>query len=232
MNPGKRLLAAAAAVRPNRRTVDVGTDHAYLPAFLVSSGKTQHCLAVDIGKGPLRNAAKTVEKYNLSDRIALRISDGLQQVQPAEAEDITICGMGGTLMTQILSECAWLQKEDLHLVLQPQSHVDEVRAFLLHNGFCIVKESVLSENGKLYITIEALFDGKERNPTAGECCFGCLPESEDVLAKEYSAARYRQLTVRREALRKAGITNEETALLDACIRYYLSTEKISGGKEK
>ena len=224
MNPGKRLLAAAQAVRENRLTVDVGTDHAYLPAYLVLSGKTKHCLAVDIGVGPLQNAEKTVAKYGLSESVRLRISDGLQSVLPSEAEDITICGMGGTLMTEILSSCTWLQKEDLHLVLQPQSPVWEVRSFLLHNGFCITDESVTEENGKLYITIEALFDGKKRTPSAGEVYFGSLLFSTQSLAVRYCQDRCRQLTVRLSALQKAGLQNEETDFLTSCLTYYESSK--------
>lgn len=220
MNPGKRLLAAAAAVRENRLIVDVGTDHAYLPAYLILSGKTTHCLAVDIGVGPLKNAEKTVEKYGLSDSVMLRISDGLQAVFPSEAEDITICGMGGTLMTAILKNCSWLQKDDLHLVLQPQSHVWEVRAFLMRNGFCITQESVLEENDKLYITIEALYDGIDRTVSDGECYFGSLLHDTHPLAVRYTQERYRQAEIRFNALKNAGMCNAETDFLAACIEYY------------
>ena len=225
MNPGKRLTAAAALVRPDKKVVDVGTDHAYLPAFLVLGGKTKQCLAVDIGAGPLENARKTVEKYSLSDRIVLRISDGLHNVKPDEAEDITVCGMGGTLMTRILSECTWLQKEDLHLVLQPQSHVWEVRSFLLQNGFCIDHESVLEDAEKLYITIGAAYDGKMREADSGSCYFGSLLSQADDLTCAYTDNLYRQLCIRLQALTNAGIENEENAWLQACLDFY-NTNKI------
>ncbi len=220
MNPGKRLTAAADLVRPDKKVVDVGTDHAYLPAFLVLGGKTKQCLAVDIGAGPLENARKTVEKYSLSDRIVLRISDGLHNVNPKEAEDITVCGMGGTLMTKILSECAWLQKEDLHLVLQPQSHVWEVRAFLQQNGFRIEHESVLEDAQKLYITIGAIFDGKTRSADIGGCYFGSLLSQKDALSCTYTDNLHRQLCIRKQALENAGIDNAETAWLQACLDFY------------
>jgi len=220
VNPGKRLTAAADAVRPGKRVVDVGTDHAYLPAFLVLGGKTPLCLAVDIGTGPLENAKKTVEKYALSDRIVLRISDGLHEVLPEEAEDITICGMGGTLMTKILSECEWLQKADLHLVLQPQSHVWEVRTFLLRNGFCIDDESVSEDAGKLYITISAFYDGQKYAPDNGLCYFGTLLQKEDRLTCAYTENLHRQLCIRLQALQNAGVNNDETAWLQDCLAFY------------
>ncbi|MBQ3518985.1 MAG: SAM-dependent methyltransferase [Clostridia bacterium] len=220
MNPGKRLTAAAETVRPGKRVVDVGTDHAYLPAYLILDGKTPHCLAVDIGAGPLENARKTVEKYALSDRIVLRISDGLHAVAPEEAEDITICGMGGTLMTKILSECKWLKKQDLHLVLQPQSHVWEVRTFLLLNGFCIDNETVLEDAGKLYITISAFYDGQEREADNGFCYFGTLLQKNDTLTCAYAENLYRQLCIRLQALQNANVCNDESAWLQNCLAFY------------
>ena len=225
MNPGKRLTAAAQKVRPGKRVVDVGTDHAYLPAYLILGGKTPQCLAVDIGAGPLENARKTVEKYALSDRIVLRISDGLQAVLPEEAEDITICGMGGTLMTKILSECAWLQKADLHLVLQPQSHVWEVRSLLLQNGFFIDDEAILEDAGKLYITISAFYDGQNRVPDDGFCYFGTLLQKSDALTVAYTDNLYRQLCIRLQALQNAGVCNDETAWLQRCLAFFDQNKK-------
>lgn len=220
MNPGKRLTSAAEMIRPDKKVVDVGTDHAYLPAYLVLTQKTPQCLAVDIGAGPLENARKTVEKYDLSGRIALRISDGLQSVFPDEAQDISVCGMGGTLMTKILSECTWLQKEDLHLVLQPQSHVWEVRSFLLNNGFFIDSESVLEDAGKLYITISAFYDGEKHPSDDGLCYFGLLLQQDDPTTCAYVHNLHRQLQIRLTALVNAGVCNDETEYLAACLQYY------------
>lgn len=220
MKLSKRLTAAAEHIRPDKKAVDVGTDHAYLPVYLVLTEKTKQCLAVDIGAGPLENARKTVEKYALSDRIALRISDGLQNVFPQEAEDISVCGMGGTLMTKILSECAWLQKEDMHLVLQPQSHVWEVRAFLLQNGFRTDYESVLEDAGKLYITISAFYDGIQRPADSGYCYFGSVLQEGDAVSSAYAENLYRQLCIRLQALQTAGVQNEETAWLQECLQHY------------
>lgn len=229
MNPGKRLTAAAETVRPGKRVVDVGTDHAYLPAYLVLGGKTPQCLAVDIGTGPLENARKTVEKYALSDRIALRISDGLQNVNPDEAQDITICGMGGTLMAKILSECTWLQKEDLHLVLQPQSHVWEVRRVLSQRGFSIDREFVLEEAGKLYITIGASYDGQIRTADDGFCYFGTLLQNGDELSCDYVERLHRQLCVRLKGLQNAGLENIECTWVSTCLSYYNQNKNQQNG---
>lgn len=76
LNP--RLAAAASMVRPGKVTADVGTDHAYLPVYLVTSGRCPKCVAGDIGAGPLNNARETVALYGLPDQITLVLSDGLE----------------------------------------------------------------------------------------------------------------------------------------------------------
>ena len=230
MNPGLRLKAAADAVRPHKKVVDVGTDHAYLPAYLVLTGKATQVLAVDIGMGPLENARKTVEKYALSDRIGLRISDGLQAVQPQEAEDICLCGMGGTLMRAILSACPWLQKEDIHLVLQPQSHVWEVREFLFAKGFRIDSGHVLCDGGKLYITMSVFYDGSARDCAPGICYFGSLLSRKDENTLAYVRNLHHHLQIRLQALTKAGIANKETAAILQCLQYYEKNTNLGGKK--
>ena len=93
-----RLKAAAAMVPPGSVVADIGTDHAYLPAFLLLSGVCPRVIACDVGEKPLRNAAETVKIYHLDEKIDLRISDGLQKVRPEEYDAVTVCGMGGTLI--------------------------------------------------------------------------------------------------------------------------------------
>ena len=86
-------------VRPGSVAADIGTDHAYLPASLILNGICPRALACDLRKGPLSNAAKTVAAYGLEGKITLRLSDGFDEIEPFEADDLIICGMGGTLMT-------------------------------------------------------------------------------------------------------------------------------------
>lgn len=155
----KRLQAAADFVRSGRKTADVGTDHGYLPAFLVLNGITDNAIAADIGVGPLYNARKTVEKYSLEDNVQLILSDGLKKI-PRDTQEIIIAGMGGTLMAEILGDAPWIKHEDIHLVLQPMTHSQDVRKFLVENGFYIDNEKTVEDSGKIYIVISAYYSGQ------------------------------------------------------------------------
>lgn len=154
----KRLQAAADFVRSGRKTADVGTDHGYLPAFLVLKGITDCAIAADIGIGPLDNAKKTVEKYSLENNIQLILSDGLKKI-PSDTQEIVIAGMGGTLMSEILSAVDWIKNEEIHLVLQPMTHSQDVRRFLCENGFYIENEKTVEDSGKVYIVMSAYYSG-------------------------------------------------------------------------
>lgn len=155
----ERLKAAAEAVRPGSVVADVGSDHAYLPAYLVLNGLSPRAIAADVRAGPLENARKTVRLYGLEDKICLRLSDGLDNIEPCEASDFTICGMGGTLTARLLSRVPWLKDPSKRIIVQPQSRAEEVRGFFADNGFKILFEDVRTDAGRLYCTTAAEYDG-------------------------------------------------------------------------
>ena len=130
-----RLQAAATLVRGGGVLADIGTDHGYLPIHLVETGKINKAIAADIGKMPLENARKSVEQNALSDKISLRLSDGLKSFSPDDADEFVFAGMGGTLIAEKLSETPWIKDEKYHFVFQPQSRAEELRQFLFENGF-------------------------------------------------------------------------------------------------
>ena len=154
-----RLKTAADFVRAGRITADVGTDHGYLPAFLVMSGVTDDAIAADIAAGPLDNARKTVEKYDLKGNIRLILSDGLDNI-PQNVEELIICGMGGNLIADILKKAEWIKHKEMHLVLQPMTHSQDVRQYLSENGFYIDAEKTCCDDGKVYIVMSAYYSGE------------------------------------------------------------------------
>ena len=95
---GPRLALCAGFVREGTVLCDVGTDHAYLPIWLLKTGKISRALACDIRPGPLETARKDGAKYEAGEGLSFRLSDGLRQVSPEEAEDVVIAGMGGELI--------------------------------------------------------------------------------------------------------------------------------------
>ena len=147
-------------VRKGKAIADIGTDHAYLPAYLVLNGISPKALACDVRKGPLENAQKTVEYFNLEEKITLRLSDGFDEIKPFEAEDFIICGMGGTLMEQLVSRACWLKDPKKRIIVQPQSHAEDIRRFFVENGFKILFEDACIDSGKIYCAMTAEYTGE------------------------------------------------------------------------
>ena len=129
---------------------DVGCDHGYVSMYLVQSGIAKRAIAMDVRKGPLAMAAGNIESMGLSGSIETRLSDGLAQLNPGEADSLVIAGMGGKLMISILEKKSLLDLGIRSAVLQPQSDIDEFRQFLRDNGFEIVDERIVLEDGKYY----------------------------------------------------------------------------------
>ena len=137
---------------------DVGTDHAYLAAELVLSGKCNKVIASDIKSGPLEAARKTVEKYALSDKIELVLSDGLENIDGLGVSDIVIAGMGGETIIKILEDCDWVRNHKVKLILQPMTKADVLRKWLGAHGFKSGDHAV-EEGENVYIVITAVYDG-------------------------------------------------------------------------
>ena len=153
----KRLLTVAkmlGGAENFRRVADVGCDHGYVSIYLVQSGIAENALAMDVRKGPLAMATGNVESFGLAGRIETRLSDGLEKLEPGEADALVIAGMGGKLMISILEKKSLSDLGIKYAVLQPQSDIDEFRQFLRDNGFAIVDENIVLEDGKYYFPIK------------------------------------------------------------------------------
>ena len=151
----KRLSAVAALVRPGSRLADIGTDHAYLPVYLVQAGVCPSAIASDIGAGPLEAARHTVTAAGLTSEIALRLGDGLATVSAGEVEDIAIAGMGGETIAAILAAAPWVKDSRLRLILQPMTRAEDLRRWLLHNGFSVLEEHLTRDKRHLYPVLAA-----------------------------------------------------------------------------
>lgn len=133
---------------------DIGTDHGYLPIYLVQEGIAPSAIAMDLRKGPLEKAKKHICDNCLEDRIQTRLSDGLEKLSKNEADIITICGMGGRLIADIVTKGKDVITQNTILVVSPQSEVGEFRHFLVSQGFKIEDEQMLKEDGKYYFIIK------------------------------------------------------------------------------
>ena len=200
-----RLKMAAEEVRQGKRVADIGTDHAYLPAYLIENGICPTAIAADIGKGPLENARKVVSaSKELSEKIELRLSDGLKEIEAYETDDIVIAGMGGILISEILSAAPWVKDEAKRLILQPMSHAEDVRKYLCKNGFEIIKEKASTDGKHNYILIVAEFKNKTDDKDDAFYYKGLIQYDKSEVAQKYHEMRMSSLIKKRDALKNAG----------------------------
>ena len=171
VTPDRRLLSALPYLTRGGRIADIGTDHAYLPIYLVREGIVSHALAADINEGPIQSARANIAAAGLTDRIETLRTDGLCGVEPYAPDDILIFGMGGELIIHILEAAPWIRTERIGLILQPMSRAAVLRAWLLENGFAITGESLTLEE-KYYQTVAARYCGKTENYTEEELALG------------------------------------------------------------
>lgn len=144
------LLCAGNLIEGECVLADVGTDHGYIPIYLVQQGKCKKAYAMDVNIGPLARAKAHIADYQLQDRIETRLSDGVSGLRVGECDAVIVAGMGGALTVKIMTEGEDVFRSLKTFVLQPQSELLKVRRFLLENGYRIVAEDMVLEDGKFY----------------------------------------------------------------------------------
>lgn len=146
----KRLETIIERMPTSGCLADVGCDHAYVAIEAVRRGRAARALACDVRKGPLQQAAEHILCAGLAGKIETRLSDGLEQVAPGEADTVVVAGMGGPLMERILQGRLG---DFAHFVLSPQSEIPHFRRFLLAEGMQIDEETMLIDEGKYYVIL-------------------------------------------------------------------------------
>lgn len=156
----KRLSLIASLVPDNSNVCDVGTDHAYLPIMLMKSRKARRVIATDIRPLPLENARKNIALSGVGG-IETRLCDGLSSVKKSEADTVIIAGIGGEVISGIITRTNWLKASPSPLlILQPTTSPEILRRCLYENGFEISDETAVEENGKVYSVIRSIYTGK------------------------------------------------------------------------
>ena len=182
-----RLLKIASLVSKGKKIADIGTDHGYIPVYLLNKGTIPFAILADVNKGPLENARKEVKYNNLTDKTDLRLGSGIEVLKKDEEDEIIIAGMGGILISELLEA----NKEVAHsvdkLILQPMQAQEELRKYLLGNGYEIVNEVLVKEDFRIYEIIETKYTGKN-TILEDEIYFEVskkLIENNDPLLKEF-----------------------------------------------
>lgn len=184
-------------VTEGNSVADVGTDHGYIPIYLMQNGLAPFAVAMDINEGPLGRALDNIRAFGLEDRINARLCDGLSGLEVGETDSIVIAGMGGLLTVRILESALDKAHAARELVLSPHSDVDAVRAFLAENSFAVTDERIVKEDGKFYFVLRAQ-NGNTLPPEGAGLYYGSLLlERRDTVLKEYLE---RELTLRERIL--------------------------------
>ena len=207
-----RLQMVADFVPPCACAADIGTDHGYLPVWLLQNGVIQSAIAADIHAGPLANARQSAAAYDLEEHFRFVQADGLQFSGVQAADVITIAGMGGETICAILAAALWLQQQGKQLVLQPQSKVPELTDWLWRNGFTIKDAALCRDAGKRYLVLRVLGQPAVQTYTVEQL----LLRRRDPLLTEHLKEEIRRQTRARAGMAHAKQTPAaELAALDA-----------------
>ena len=197
-----RMKALVDLVTPGRVVCDIGCDHGFVSIYLVQKGLAARVYAMDVRSGPLSRARDHIAAYGLEQQIEPRLSDGFQNLKKGEADCAICAGMGGPLMIKILREGREKVLAMKELILQPQSEIGEFRKYLRINGYHIIKEDMVFEDGKYYPMMKVV--PGELQQTGGDC-FSQLSvnrEESDCLSKlpvkRKGEETHSQLSVNRE----------------------------------
>lgn len=207
-----RLQAVADMVTNCDTLADIGTDHAYLPVYLIKKNLIRKAVASDIRKGPVARAQSTIKRFGETERIETRLGAGMQTLLAGEADTIVISGMGGILIADILRESDALLTKDTTLILQPMTAMRELREYLSENNFQIKQEVLAKEENKLYHIMKVI-RGTEKITDLTELYLGKrLLESRPPYFEEYLESRARALRTAAAGMEQAKSENGKAKL--------------------
>ena len=184
------------------RLADIGTDHGFVPIWLVRNGVIPSAIAMDVNRGPLERAREHIAQAGLEGYIRTRLSDGLAGLRKGEADSILIAGMGGALTLRILEKDPPYSLGAAELILQPQSEISKVREYLCRSGWKIDAEDMVLEDGKYYPMMHCVRGEMTLTPEESE--FGpCLIASGHPILRKYLAFREKVLSANLESLQRS-----------------------------
>ncbi len=206
-----RLKQCADFVSGKGIAADVGTDHAYLAVHLIKSGICRSVVACDLRKGPLDSAKAHILSEGLEDKIKTVLSDGLDGISPCGVSDVIIAGMGGELITEIISRTEWLKENKVNLILQPMTKAPKLRKYLFESGFEIKCEKAVKSDPFIYSVINSVYSGECKKYTDFDLYTGGL-DFNDELNREYLRLNAERLLKEGNGMLKSKFKNSEAEI--------------------
>lgn len=219
-----RLACLASLVPQGARLADIGTDHGKLPLSLLLTGKVSSAIGSDIGEGPLAHAARNAQEHGVS--LSLRLAAGLDAVQPEECDTVSIAGMGGQTIADILAAAPWCAQGRHLLLLQPMTMVYELRQWLWANGYEILRETLCREDRRQYVVLSVRGGVEKKQLPLWQCAFS------PALLRADGAKEYLLALLMREKRALGGMEQAsaiETARVDAQRSLVYSIEQALEG---
>lgn len=174
-NLSARLQMVADFVPKGKVLADIGSDHGYLPVYLLKNGLIKKAICGEVVEGPYQQTVKEIEKAQLKNSVTVRLADGLEAIKKEDGVQlISICGMGGKLITDILTAGKNILTPEMDLLLQPNIHQALVREWLMENHYEIMQEEIVEDHDKTYEALYARKVSKRIPLTPQDLFFGPL----------------------------------------------------------
>lgn len=216
----KRLDVILSLLPRGCRLADIGCDHAYIPICAVRQGKADFAYASDVRKGPLYRAEKNVAEAGLSDKIVLRLADGLDGAEEFAPDAIVIAGMGGELISDIIGRAPFVRTDKITLILQPMTCTYELRKYLLSAGFEIERERLAFEDKRIYQILTCRYTNNAQKYTEAELETGRDHEDKELVPALYEKyiAKYEKI-IKGKTKAKIDAEKERAVLMELRGKY-------------
>lgn len=200
---------------------DVGSDHAYLPSYLLLNNQITKAIAGEVAQGPFKAAQKMKEIYPFNDRLSVRLGDGLSVIEKNDKVNvITICGMGGVLIRDILNEGQQFIRPNTLLILQPNMSSNHVRKWISDCHSSIIDEIIVEDHGRLYEIIVAIYQKPGPKLSPKEELFGPinLKQKNHLFIKYWTSELNKLKNVQKQMARSKQIDEEKITFINKRIK--------------
>ena len=205
-----RLACIASLVPKGACLADVGTDHGYLPVWLLQQGRIRRAIASDINALPLDHARTTAREYGVAERMDFRLCPGLAKIRAEECDAIAVAGMGGETILSILKAAPWTHDGAHLLILQPQTKADLLRRWLCGHGYRFLSETLVRDKEQLYVVFRVTA-GAGQELSEADALTGFLLRS-DPLYGEYLLQHLIKLKRARDGLAVSSLADRDTRI--------------------